>query len=95
MSVVVVDLQRLQELRRQCAVLNDAFAERDHTVDAVVDSIGGQRMSDTIRGFESHWGEGHSKVRNHLNGMLARLDVAIATYRDCESELSLQIRDSQ
>ncbi len=95
MSLTIVDLQRLQELRRQCSVLNDAFASRDHTIDSYADDIGSPRLTNTIRNFESHWNDGHSKIRNHLDAMLARLDTAIAAYRDCETALIEQVRASR
>ena len=95
MSVIVVDLQRLCELRRQCAILNDAFAARDRTVALSADDIGPGRVVPAILSFESHWNDGQTKVRNHLDAMLARLDSAIATYRDCETDLAQQMEESQ
>ena len=94
MSTIVVDLAALQQLRARCVALRDAFGHSDHSVRGAIDSIGPAKVTDSLGAFESHWNDGHAKVRHHLDGMLQRLDGSIKQYQIAEEHLRADIKES-
>ncbi len=93
MSTIVVDLNALRHLRARCAALRDAFGSGDRTVRSTIEAIGPARVTSELGHFESHWQDGHDKVRKHLDGMLQRLDGAIKQYAVCEQHLVANLKD--
>ena len=93
MSILVVDINALHALRAQCATLRDAFGGGDKVVRHTINAVGPAHITDVLRDFESHWEDGHAKVRKHLDGLLKRVDAAIRQYEHSEHDLRRQLEE--
>ena len=88
MAALYVDVDALTELARQLEAVKAALARAEANVDAYDARLGSKRIEGALDDFVSGWRDGRRQLISGIDGLRARIEGAIETYRDQEAALS-------
>ncbi len=92
MADLYVDVDALTELSRQLGQVKAALEQTNNDVSRSSESFGSARLSDAIGSFVDGWQDGRKHLINDVGSLLDKINTAVNTYQDQETQLSKAAR---
>lgn len=87
MPELYVDVDALTELASQLRRIKSALSRAESDVDAHDHDLGSSAIEDALDDFIGGWKDGREKIIEGIDGLLGRIDSAVATYREAETNI--------
>jgi hypothetical protein len=83
-----VDVDALRELARQLDEVKASLERANDNVNRSSDALGSGRLADAVGDFVDGWRDGRKHLIDDVDGLLRRIQTAVDTYLEQESQLS-------